>query len=105
MKTHLLTTAAALLSLLLLSSSSSLAQNVKAKFRFEDEWGSWKLTHDRNYTSEMEELERHLVWLSNKVYIDQHNANARIFGYTLAMNRLGDLVGKLATIYLLQYFC
>ena len=80
MKTQLMITAATLLSLLL-SFSPSLAQTVKAKFRFEDEWGSWKLTHDRNYTSEMEELERHLVWLSNKVYIDQHNANAHIFGY------------------------
>lgn len=65
------------------------------KFRYEQEWGKWKLTNDRNYTSELEELERHLIWLSNKVYIDQHNANAHIFGFTLAMNHLGDLVSQL----------
>lgn len=64
----------------------------KPKFRHEQEWGKWKLSNDRNYTSELEELERHLIWLSNKVYIDQHNANAHIFGFTLAMNHLGDLV-------------
>lgn len=65
---------------------------LKPRFRHEQEWGKWKLTNDRNYTSELEELERHLIWLSNKVYIDHHNANAHIFGFTLAMNHLGDLV-------------
>lgn len=84
--------AALLLLLLLLDFSMTLASRIKPKFLHEQDWGKWKLTHQRNYTSELEELERHLVWLSNKVYIDQHNANAHIFGFTLAMNHLGDLV-------------
>ena len=63
-----------------------------AKFEFLEEWEMWKEQHGKGYQSEREELERHLVWLSNKKYIDQHNVNADFFGFTLAMNHFGDLV-------------
>lgn len=85
----------ALLMVVLLSLQNlkeGFALKLKPRFRYEQEWSKWKFTNDRNYTSDLEELERHLIWLSNKVYIDQHNANAHIFGFTLAMNHLGDLV-------------
>ena len=81
-----------LVALLLLDFRATFALKSKPRFRHEQEWGKWKFTNDRNYTNELEELERHLIWLSNKVYIDQHNANSHIFGFTLAMNHLGDLV-------------
>ena len=41
---------------------------------------------------DMEELRRHITWMSNKAYIDQHNQYADTFGYTLEMNHLGDMV-------------
>ena len=41
-----------------------------------------------------EELEKHIVWLSNKKYIDEHNANSEKFGYRLAMNQFGDMVSR-----------
>ena len=63
-----------------------------AKFQHVEEWSSWKLKHGKNYSSTLEELERHLIWLSNKKYIDHHNINAHIFGFELAMNHLGDMV-------------
>jgi len=63
-----------------------------AKFEFLEEWEMWKEQHGKGYQSEREELERHLIWLSNKQYIDQHNANSDIFGFTLAMNHFGDMV-------------
>ena len=66
-----------------------------AKFEFLEEWEMWKEQHGKGYQSEREELERHLVWLSNKKYIDQHNVNADFFGFTLAMNHFGDLVSLL----------
>ena len=66
-----------------------------------EEWGSWKLEHGRSYDSERVELEKHLVWLSNKVYIEQHNANEHVFGFSLKMNHLGDLVSG-GELYLLQ---
>ena len=62
------------------------------KFQFVEEWNLWKGQHEKSYGTQLEELERHLVWLSNKKYIEQHNANSDIFGFTLAMNHLGDLV-------------
>ena len=62
------------------------------KYQFVEEWSLWKSEHAKSYESDLEELERHLVWLSNKEYIDQHNANADLFGFTLAMNNFGDLV-------------
>lgn len=56
------------------------------------EWNLWKVEHGKEYSSEDEELERHAVWLSNMKYIQQHNANSDIHGFTLAMNEFGDMV-------------
>ena len=61
-------------------------------FKHHEEWSNWKLLHAKQYNSTLEELERHLIWLSNKRYIDAHNANSHIFGFKLAMNHLGDVV-------------
>ena len=63
-----------------------------AKYELPEEWTAWKSTHGKNYLSEVEELERHLVWLSNKEYVDLHNQNSHIFGFTLDLNHLGDMV-------------
>ena len=62
------------------------------KYELKEEWNLWKTQHGKSYESEQLELERHFVWLSNKVYIDQHNHNADLFGFKLAMNHYGDLV-------------
>ena len=62
------------------------------RFEFVEEWNMWKVEHGKSYGSEREELERHLNWLSSKAYIEAHNANSHIFGFTLKMNHLGDLV-------------
>lgn len=50
--------------------------------------------HDALYVlfHSQEELEKHIVWLSNKKYIEEHNANADKFGFKLAMNQFGDVV-------------
>lgn len=39
----------------------------------------------------MEELRRHIIWQANKKFIDEHNALADKFGYTLALNMFSDL--------------
>ena len=57
-----------------------------------EEWELWKTQHGKSYAHRMEELERHMIWTSNRKYIEEHNANADAFGYTLAMNHFGDLV-------------
>lgn len=71
--------------------SLALGRNV-AQFQFVEEWNLWKGQHQKSYNSEMHELGRHLVWLSNKKYIELHNANSHMFGFTLAMNHFGDMV-------------
>jgi len=81
--------------LLVLLSVAALAA-AAARFEFLEEWQMWKQQHRKEYQSEREELERHLVWLSNKKYIEQHNANSDIFGFTLAMNHFGDLVATIS---------
>ena len=63
-----------------------------AKFEDQEGWNLWKTQHAKSYSEEREELERHFVWLSNMKYIEHHNANADIFGFTLAMNQFGDMV-------------
>jgi len=39
-------------------------------------------------------VERHVVWMSNKKYIEQHNMHADELGFTLKMNKFGDLVSR-----------
>ena len=62
------------------------------QYQHPEEWQLWKTEHGKSYGSQREELERHLVWLANREYINAHNENAHILGFTLAMNHLGDIV-------------
>ena len=85
--------------LLLLATSLSLqALMVEARsyhhkeYQLPAEWHLWKSQHRKSYVSEREELFRHAVWQSNKKFIDAHNRFNQTFGFTLAMNELGDLV-------------
>jgi len=74
------------------------------QFQFIEEWQMWKAQHGKSYGSQREELERHLVWLANREYINGHNNNAHIFGFTLAMNHLGDIVSlSIANTVCLQH--
>ena len=61
-------------------------------YQFPEQWEAWKTQHGKNYSSQLEDLDRHLVWLSNKKFIESHNANEDYFGFALGMNSLGDLV-------------
>ena len=74
--------------LLCYSSVSSLY----VTYQFPEEWKSWKTVHGKNYSSELDDLDRHLVWLSNKKYIESHNSFSHVFGYTLALNQFADMV-------------
>ena len=77
--------------LLLLCSCVSLCLGAGlegARYQHVEEWKLWKGTHSKSYESSKEDMEKHIVWLSNKEYIEQHNKNAHIFGFTLAMNHL-----------------
>nr|ACU86976.1 silicatein-like protein [Aulosaccus sp. GV-2009] len=78
------------------SGASSLHKTAQHRLHFKhvEEWSQWKLKHTKSYESSLQELEHHLVWLSNKKYVDYHNANQHIFGYTLALNHLGDVTEK-----------
>lgn len=58
---------------------------------FPPEWHAWKATHGISYESEHEERRRHVVWQQNQEYIDQHNKYKEQFGYTLEMNKFGDM--------------
>ena len=62
------------------------------QYQHPEEWQLWKTEHGKSYESQREELERHLVWLANREYINAHNKNADLFGFTLAINHLGDIV-------------
>ena len=69
-------------------------ETVGVQYEFVEEWKLWKAENERMYHTQQEELERHLVWLSNRKYIEAHNNNFNIFGYTLAMNGFGDMVNN-----------
>ena len=77
---------------LLISSLLLQTQAQSVHYQFPEQWQAWKNSHGKNYTSQLEELDRHLVWLSNKKYIESHNANEDYLGFSLAMNSFGDMV-------------
>ena len=77
----------ALLAVLAVKTAAAAVQ-----FSYAEEWQMWKTQHGKSYGSVREELERHLVWLANREYINAHNQNSHIFGFTLAINHLGDIV-------------
>ena len=89
---------AALLILELQSTSWQLAESVGSQavdftsLEDEHEWMLWRQTHKKSYASDIDELERYIVWRSNKVFIDHHNNYSNIFGFTMKMNQFGDLV-------------
>ena len=72
-----------------------VAIQARTLFKFPQEWQMWKAEHGKLYLSELEELEKHLVWLSNKKYIEAHNAASDVFGYTLELNKFADLVRQM----------
>ena len=83
----------ALLLLLYYCVVSSESKSISSiSYQFPEQWQAWKVDHLKNYTSQLEELDRHLVWLSNKKYIESHNAYSHIFGYTLELNQFADMV-------------
>ena len=84
-----------ILSLLLFIYLSETCGAAAVYYEFPEQWKSWKTVHGKNYLSDLEDLDRHLVWLSNKKYIESHNANEDYFGFGLAMNSFGDLVCSL----------
>ena len=80
---------AVLLFSVLLAAAMAAAQ---INLQYPEEWQMWKSKHGKSYRSQREELDRHLLWLATREYINAHNKNSHIFGLTLAMNHFGDLV-------------
>ena len=76
-----------LLSIVGLSLASSMPH-----YEFVEEWNLWKGQHKKTYANDLEELDRHLIWVSNKNYIEAHNRNSHVFGFTLAVNHFADMV-------------
>ena len=46
----------------------------------------------KKYVSEEEEVRRMNIWAMNKKYVEMHNANADLYGFTTGMNEYADLV-------------
>ena len=72
-------------------------------FKVDSEWQTWKEKHDRDYENEIHELERYVIWKSNKAYIDAHNELEEEFGYRLALNQFADMVSRIY-MFLVQFF-
>nr|CAH04635.1 silicatein beta [Suberites domuncula]CAH05007.1 silicatein-B protein SILICAbge_SUBDO [Suberites domuncula]CAI46304.1 silicatein beta [Suberites domuncula] len=61
---------------------------------FEEDWKQWTTDHHKVFSDVRERVDKYAVWRANKEYIDQHNQNAQRLGYTLKMNKFGDLTTK-----------
>ena len=51
--------------------------------------------HSKSYPDSDEESSRYNTWRANKDLIDRHNQHADLLGFTLEMNKFGDLVPKI----------
>ena len=80
-----------------ISEKSTSAEQLE-NIQYPKEWHLWKARHDKKYESPKHELSKHLVWLSNKHYIEEHNKYADLLGYGLEMNQFGDLVSTYSTL-------
>ena len=69
-----------------------VASTLATKIEYPEEWHLWKSEHGKEYSDDLEELQRHITWQANKEYIDRHNEMSDYFGYTLKMNHFGDMV-------------
>jgi hypothetical protein len=63
-----------------------------SEVQLQAEWSFWKSTHRKKYSTSVQDLERYVVWRSNKAYINYHNSFASNFGFYLSMNKFGDMV-------------
>lgn len=61
-------------------------------FQYAKEWEAWKEEHGRVYESDDIELRCQITFESNMKFIEEHNAHADEHGYTVKMNKFGDLV-------------
>lgn len=74
--------------------SASTGHEQLENLEYPREWHLWKAKHGKKYETPKHELTKHLVWMANKHYIEEHNKYADVLGYGLAMNQFGDLVRK-----------
>jgi len=58
----------------------------------QDEWDLFKMTHSKKYENDIEERFRMKIYLENRHKIAKHNKESETHGYTLAMNKYGDLL-------------
>ena len=73
---------------------SLAAVHVVSAFQYTEEWEAWKKEYGRSYESADIELRRQIIWESNMMFVNEHNAHADEFGFTVEMNEFADLVSK-----------
>ena len=69
-----------------------------AEFEYTQEFQDWKVKYNKVYETKETELERQIIWESNKKFVENHNANSDKFDFTVAMNEFADLVSKALSI-------
>jgi cathepsin L len=64
-----------------------------SKSPFQEQWSQFKLTHNKEYSSPIEEIRRQLIFKDNVAKIAEHNAkyNKGEVTYSKAMNQFGDM--------------
>ena len=79
--------------ILLVSLVTSVYSLVNYEIVVQEEWESWKLAHNKTYSTDQEEKFRIKVYMENKVKIARHNQRVYLSQgstYYMKMNYLGD---------------
>ena len=51
--------------------------------------------YGKEYGSDDEEFQRRGIWEMHRSYVEEHNRNADVYGFTTGMNEYADLVSDL----------
>ena len=64
-----------------------------ARFSIKDQvdWLSWKLKYNKNYKTDVKEIEHRAIWEKNKVYVEAHNKRDDVL-FKIEMNQFADQV-------------
>lgn len=71
---------------------AGMPRPIDLAYKTDYDWLSWKQQHNQAYEGELLELERYILWQSNRALVNAHNEYASLFGYTLELNKFADLV-------------
>ncbi|XP_040267901.1 cathepsin S-like [Bufo bufo] len=81
---------------ILLAALVAVSVNASIDPDLDNHWKLWKITYNKQYEHEREDLTRRLIWEKNLKFVTLHNLEHElgVHSYTVGMNHLADLTSE-----------